>query len=89
MKFKYNYEKNAKLLSERGIGFEEIIQAIADGNLLDIRLHHNQKQYPGQSILFVRILDEVYTVPYVEEDSNVFYLKTAFPSRKARKEFLP
>ncbi|KJV94112.1 hypothetical protein RPATATE_0748 [Rickettsia parkeri str. Tate's Hell] len=40
-KYRYNHEKNVKLLNERGIGFEEIIQSIADGNLLDIKLHHN------------------------------------------------
>ncbi|EAA26420.1 hypothetical protein rsib_orf1273 [Rickettsia sibirica 246] len=32
-------------MNERGIGFEEIIQSIADSNLLDIKLHHNQEKY--------------------------------------------
>jgi len=36
MNFKYNYEKNSQLLETRGIGFEEIIQAISEGNILDI-----------------------------------------------------
>ena len=88
MKFRYNHEKNAKLLLERGIGFEEVIQAIADGNLLDIRKHHKQEQYPNQNILYIRILAEVYAVPYVTEDDGVIFLKTLFPSRKARKVFL-
>ena len=88
MKFRYNHEKNAKLLLERGIGFEEVIQAISDGNLLDIRKHHKQEQYPNQNILYIRILDEVYAVPYVTEDDGVIFLKTLFPSRKARKVFL-
>lgn len=82
MKFRYSYEKNAQLLSERGIGFEEIIQAIADGNILDIRQHHNQY------IIYVRVMSEVYAVPYVEEGEDAVFLKTIFPSRKARKEFL-
>ena len=88
IKFRYNYEKNAKLLLERGIGFEEIIQAIADGNLLDIRKHHNQSEYPSQNILYVRIISEVYAVPYIKEDKETIFLKTLFPSRKARKKFL-
>ena len=88
MNFRYNYEKNAQLLKSRGIGFEEIIQSIADGNLLDIRKHHNQIKYPNQEILYVRILDEIYAVPYVVETKNTMFLKTLFPSRKARKEFL-
>jgi len=48
MNFGYNHEKNADLLKSRGIGFEEIIQSIADGNLLEIRKHHNQVKYPNQ-----------------------------------------
>ena len=45
MDFRYNYKKNAQLLKTRGIGFEEIIQAIYEGNVLDIRksLRQNSK----------------------------------------------
>lgn len=88
IKFRYNHEKNAKLLLERNIGFEEIIQSINDGNLLDIKLHPNQVKYKGQQILYVKIIDQVYAVPFVEEDENTVFLKTLFPSRKAKKEFL-
>lgn len=88
MKFRYNHEKNAVLTQERGIGFEEIIQAIEDGNLLDIRPHHNPTSYPNQNILYVRVLDEVYAVPFIEEINSTIFLKTLFPSRKACKEFL-
>ena len=87
MNFKYNYEKNAQLLQTRGIGFEEIIQAISEGNILDIRKHPNELKSPDQKILYVRILEEVYAVPFIEE-KDCFFLKTLFPTRKARKEFL-
>jgi uncharacterized DUF497 family protein len=59
MNFRYNHEKNAELLKLRGIGFEEIIQSIADGNLLEIRKHHNQVKYPNQEIMYLRVLKEV------------------------------
>lgn len=88
MNFKYNHEKNAQLLKSRGIGFEEIIQSIAEGNLLEIRKHHNPIKYPNQEILYVRILEEVYSIPYIKESNDTIFLKTLFPSRKARKEFL-
>lgn len=88
MNFRYCYEKNAQLIKERGIGFEEIIQSISEGNLLDIKLHHNPTKYPHQKILYVRILKEVYSVPYVEEKENSVFLKTLFPNRKARKFYL-
>ena len=87
MNFKYNYEKNSQLLETRGLGFEEIIQAISEGNILDIRKHPNELKYPEQKILYVRILEEVYAVPFIEE-KDCFFLKTLFPTRKARKEFL-
>lgn len=83
MDFKYNPEKNAHLLEERGVGFEEIIQAIAEGQLLAITGHPNSEKYPNQKILYVKILSEVYVVPYVEEPNGALFLKTLFPSRKA------
>jgi uncharacterized DUF497 family protein len=88
MNFRYNHEKNAELLKSRGIGFEEIIQSIADGNLLEIRKHHNQGKYPNQEIMYVRVLKEVYAVPYIKEKEDLIFLKTLFSSRKARKELL-
>ena len=86
--FRYNFDKNTELLKSRNIGFEEIICAISAGNLLDIRNHHNQTKYPNQQIMYVRILEEVYAVPFIKEDKNTIFLKTLFPSRKARKFFL-
>lgn len=88
LQFKYNQAKNNKLLAERGIGFEEIIQAIDSGNLLAITDHYNKK-YKNQKILYVRMLDQVYVVPFVQENENTIFLKTLFPSRKARKLFAP
>ena len=88
MNFKYNYEKNSQLLKTRGIGFEEIIQTISEGNILDIRKHPNELKYPNQNILYVRVLEEVNAVPFIEEENDCIFLKTLFPTRKARKEFL-
>ena len=88
MNFRYNYEKNSQLLKTRGIGFEEIIQAISEGNLLDIRKYPNERKYPNQNIFYVRLLEEVYAVPFIKEKDGNIFLKTLFPTRKARKEFL-
>lgn len=87
MDFKFNLEKNAQLLKERGVGFADIIVAFNNGNMLDDKKHHNKKEYPNQRIMYVRISDEVYAVPYVMADGDIF-LKTLFPSRKARKRLL-
>ncbi len=88
MDFKYNHEKNARLCEKRGIGFDEIIQAMLEGNVLGIREHSNTQKYPNQKVLYVRILREVFVVPFVIEENGDFFLKTLYPSRKARKAFL-
>lgn len=59
---------------------------INDGNLLGIRLHYNQAKYKGQKIFYVRITDQVYVVPYEKEDDGTIFLKTLYPSRKAKKK---
>jgi len=86
MKFRYNQEKNTKLVLERGIGFEELIQEVRNGNLLESITHHNIKNYPNQKIMHVKILDKVYVVPYVIEKDGAIFLKTLYPSRKATKK---
>lgn len=88
MNFRYDAEKNAYLVSARGIGFEEMITELNNGNLLAIEPHHNQQKYPNQKIMYIRCLHQVYVVPYVTEPDGTFFLKTVFPSRKATKHFL-
>jgi hypothetical protein len=51
-------------------------------------LHNYPRKYGRAKILYIRVLEEVYVVPYIEEKNNSIFLKTLFPSRKARKEFL-
>jgi uncharacterized DUF497 family protein len=85
--FDWNEEKNHKLKEERDISFEEVINAINDGDLLDLLEHPNRKKYVGQKIMVVRVADYVYLVPMVEDKEKVF-LTTIIPSRKATKEYL-
>lgn len=47
----------------------------------------NQKKYPGQQVLVVRIEDYAYLVPFVESSEGRF-LKTIMPSRKATRRYL-
>ena len=84
--FDWDDAKNAKLRTERGIGFEEIVFHIERGDLLDILEHPNPERYGGQRIFVVRREDYVY-LPFVEDEHTVF-LKTIIPSRKATKEYL-
>ncbi len=85
--FNWNEDKNITLKRERGISFEEILEAISGDGLLDIVEHHNQARYPNQRIFIVRVNNYVYVVPFVESDRNIF-LKTIIPSRKMKKKYL-
>ena len=85
--FDWDDAKNAKLRTERDIGFEEIVFHIERGDLLDILEHPNPERYGGQRIFVVRREDYVYLVAFVEDERTIF-LKTIIPSRKATKEYL-
>ena len=85
--FDWDDAKNAKLRTERGIGFEEIVFHIERGDLLDILEHPNPERYAGQRIFVVQREKDAYLVPFVEDEHTVF-LKTIIPSRKATKEYL-
>ena len=83
--FDWNKEKDALLKEERGIGFEEIVDAINNA-LLDVLDHPNQKEYPNQKMYVVEALNYIYIVPFVKDGDKVF-LKTIIPSRKAKKKY--
>jgi uncharacterized DUF497 family protein len=82
--YAWDSEKNTLLKQTRGIGFEEVIEAINDGKLLDVYDHPNQERHPEQKIYVVEALGYVYLVPFVKNGDRIF-LKTIIPSRKARK----
>lgn len=82
--FLYDENKNLKLKKERGVDFEDVINAVNQGQLIDVIPHHNQILYPKQNLLLVKIDGYVYVVPCLEEN-DLFILKTVFPSRKFTK----
>lgn len=83
----WDYEKNEKLKQERGVSFEEVVDAIFEGRILGIIDHPNQKKYPGQKMYLLQIEDYAYIVPYVEDDEKLFF-KTVFASRKYTRDFI-
>ena len=85
--FDWSDEKDAQLRKERGIGFQEIIFHIERGDVLAVTDHPDKEKYPAQKIIYVRIEDYAYMVPYVEWEEGRF-LKTIILSRKATKKLL-
>ena len=87
-RFRWNDEKSTQLQKERGISFEEIVEAIEVGDQLDTLEHHNPERYPHQQILVVSLHDYAYVVPYVEEENDTYFLKTIYPSRDMTEKYL-
>ena len=85
--FDWDKEKNKILIKKRGISFEEIRVALDEDIILDDYDHPNQKRYPGQKIMVVKVNNYAYLVPYVRDGEKIF-LKTIIPSRKATKKYL-
>jgi uncharacterized DUF497 family protein len=55
MRFSFDERKNELLIKERGVCFQDVIEAIAeDGILLDFE-HPNHTKYPEQRVLVVGI----------------------------------
>jgi len=82
--YKWNPEKNRQLIQERGISFEEIVQAIAEDQCINDVAHWNKEKYPDQRILTVLIRNYAHLAPYVT-DGEHYFLKTIIPSRKENK----
>jgi len=82
----WNPEKNELLKQQRSFGFEDIVEAIDSGGLLD-DLAHPGDRYSNQRLLVVNLSGYAVTVPYVEEEDYVF-LKTAFSNRMSNRKYL-
>lgn len=87
MVIEWNEEKNQKIKTERGICFEDIIIGIQEGGLVADTRHPNQVKYKGQRLYYVRILDYIYVVPYIQSGQKIF-LKTVYASRAATKKYI-
>jgi len=76
------------LIKERGIWFEDIVECIATGGILDIVDHHDSINYPYQKKMIIIYHDYIYYVPYVMQDDGSLFLKTIIPSRTHTKTYL-
>ena len=86
--FIWDERKNILLKQTRGIGFEEIEEAILKGDILANLRHPNEKRYPRQRIFVVALNGYAYSVPYVIEEENTYFLKTVYPNRAMTKKYL-
>lgn len=85
--YDWDDSKNAQLKEERDISFEEVVVSIELNCLICIIKHPNEKQYPNQKIMILKIREYAYLVPFVEDDEKLFF-KTIIPSRKATRLYI-
>lgn len=74
---KWDLSKSEKLKRERGVSFEEIVQA-----KLVAAMKHTSRAH--QNVLLFEYHGYIWVVPYVTNKNGIF-LKTLFPSRKYTK----
>ena len=82
----WNDEKNEILKKTRNISFEEIVEAILNKDLIEVKNHPNQEKYPDQYIYIINIDGYIYLVPFIKNEDEIF-LKTIIPSRKETKKY--
>ena len=87
MRFDWNPEKNEVLKETRNVSFEEIATLLAAEKIWKVMDHPNPKAYPNQQVFLIPVNHYIYFVPFVIEGECIF-LKTAFPHRKATKQYL-
>ena len=85
--FDWNWQKSLMLRSSRGIGFEEVVNAINEGYVLAVIKHPNSQKYRNQKIYIIKFDNYVYCIPFTES-KETYFLKTIYPSRKYTKKFL-
>ena len=83
---KWSEEKNQLLQLTRGLSFEMVLDALEREEIIDVKLHPNQRKYPNQKIFIVKLNGYICYVPFVENEHEIF-LKTIIPSRKFKKEY--
>jgi len=87
MVFRWDPQKNALLMRERGLCFEQVVLAVEGGDLLQVIAHPQPARYPNQKIMVVAMDGYAFLVPFVQEEDG-YFLKTIIPSRKATRDFL-
>jgi hypothetical protein len=83
--YAFDPQKNAWLVRERGISFEQIIVLIESSRLIQVLEHPNVERYPDQLLYEVDVDGYVHVAPVIRERRTLF-LKTIYPSRKATRK---
>lgn len=82
-RFNWNEDKNALLINNRGLSFEQVLDCFENGNFYGV-YESPSSNYPEQKVFLVKINDYPCIVPFVETEEEIF-LKTIIPDRRFKK----
>lgn len=84
----FNEEKNELLKANRGVCFDDVVEEIRSGRLLDDIKHPSPKR-PNQRIYIIKINNYCFAIPYVvNHEKQEIFLKTIYPNRSLTKFYL-
>lgn len=86
MDYRWDPAKDEWLRQTRSFGFADVVQAIRDNRLI-ADVPNPSISYLNQKMLIVEIDGYAIGVPYIAEN-GIRFLKTAFPSRKLKRQFM-
>ena len=81
---RWNEEKDRRFVQARGVSFHEIADRILAGDYIDLL---ENPARTGQDIVVTVIEGYTWVVPFVVEEDDTLFLKTAYPSRKFHKRY--
>jgi len=87
MEFDFSEEKNDWLKENRGVSFDDVVDTVNNGGLLDIT-DNKSRNHRNQELLVVLFNNYVYAAPFVINARGVYFLKTVYQSRKLTKKYL-
>jgi len=79
--FEWDEKKNREVQQERGVTFQDVVDAVEDNRVLFFGKDKRQDKYPGQYLLVVEINNYPWVVP-CEFRGDKLRLITIYPSRK-------
>ena len=89
MKYNWNEKENRQLKHRRGITFEEIVLCIHEDRIVTVLEPLNKEKCEEQLLYLIAYKQKIYVVPFViNEQEEIVYLHTPFPSRHYTKKYL-
>ena len=85
VEFEWHNKKSERIKRERGLSFDEIVEKIREGAVLDIL--DNREEFEGQKLMILNIDGYIWAVPF-EKRGDKLRLVTAYPSRKFTRIYL-